>query len=581
MDKIVRVNMTDKKVTVEPVPDKYKGKGGRWLTSLMVSDEVPAGAHPLGPNNKLFFAPGMVTGTHAPNSGRISVGGKSPLTGGIKEANAGSPFPQKLARMGYAALVLEGLVEDDKRWLLKLGLDGGELLPADDLKDKGTYECAKMLWDKYGEKTAFCVNGPAGEAKMAMAGIAFNDPEGRPARYAGRGGLGAVMGSKGLKAIVLEDENAPAVKPKDPEMFKAGQKKLADAILSHDVTKKGGALNSYGTAVLINILNEAGGLPTNNFRTGVFDGAQKISGEALAEAAKTRGGAGMMGHSCHPGCIIHCSNVYAKEDGSEHVSCVEYESSWSLGANCGIDNLDQVAELIRMCNDYGVDTIEAGVTVGVAMEAGLAKFGDGKGAIELFSEIGKRSPLGHILGQGAQFTGEAYGVTRIPTVKRQGMPAYEPRAVKGIGVTYITTPMGADHTAGYTIAPEILSVGGKAEPLSAKDKIGLSKAFQQTTAFIDSCGYCLFIAFPILDIPSGFDGVVETVNGMLGTKYTGDDVTRIGDEILRIEKDFNVRAGVGGKDADRPPEFMRYEKLPPHNHVWDIPDEELDTFWDK
>jgi len=580
MDKIVRVNMTEKKVTVEPLPDKYKGKGGRWLTSLIVSEEVPAGCHPLGPNNKLVFAPGIVTGTRAPNSGRISVGGKSPLTGGIKEANAGSSFPQALARMGYAAIVLEGVVEDDTRWLLKLKVGGGELTPADDLKDKGAYETGRMLWDKYGEKTPFVVNGPAGEAKMAMAGLAFNDPEGRASRYAGRGGLGAVMGSKGLKAIVLDDTDAPGVKPVDEEIFRAGQKKLTEAILAHDLSKKGGALNSYGTAVLINILNEAGGLPTNNFRSGVFEGATKISGEALAEAAKNRGGAGTMGHRCHPGCIINCSTVYAYENGSEHVSSVEYESIWSLGANCGIDNLDQVAEMVRICNDLGIDTIEAGCTIGVAMEAGLAEFGDGKAAIDLLKEIGKRTPLGHILGQGTQFTGEAYGVTRIPTVKRQGMPAYEPRAVKGIGVTYITSPMGADHTAGYSIAPEILAVGGNIDPLSPKDKIGLSRAFQETTCFIDMAGYCLFIAFPILDIPSGFDGMIETVNGMLGTSYTGKDVNRIGDEMLRLERDFNLRAGIG-KEADRPPEFMRYEKLPPHNHVWDISDEELDSFWDK
>lgn len=579
MGKILRVNMTDRKVTVEPLPEKYMGKGGRWLTSLIINDEVPAGCHPLGPNNKLVFAPGIVTGTNAPNSGRISVGGKSPLTGGIKESNAGSPFPQKLARMGYSAIILEGLAEDDQGWLLKLYVNGGELVPADDLKDKGTYECAKLIWDNYGEKTAFCLNGPAGEAKMAMAGISFNDPEGRPARYSGRGGLGAVMGSKGLKAIVLNDEGAPGVEPVDPDKFKAGQKKLAEAILSHDISKKGGGLNSYGTAVLVNILNEAGGFPTNNFRYGEFAGAGKISGEALAESVKKRGGAGMMGHSCHPGCIIHCSNVYAKEDGSEHVSCMEYESIWALGANCGIDNLDHIAEMVRICNDLGIDTIEAGVTIAVAMEAGLAKFGDGPAAIDLLNEIGKRSPLGHILGQGSHLTGEAYGVTRVPTVKRQGMPAYEPRAVKGIGVTYITSTMGADHTAGYTIAPEILAVGGKSEPLSNEDKIDLSRAFQQTTAFIDASGYCLFIAFPILDIESGFGGMIDTVSAMHGSNYTSDDVTRIGAEILKVERGFNQRAGIG-KEADRPPEFMRYEKLPPHNNVFDISDEELDTFWE-
>ena len=580
MSKIVRVDMATKKVTVEPLPDNYKGKGGRWLTSLIISDEVPAGCHPLGPNNKLVVAPGIVSGTRAPNSGRVSVGAKSPLTGGIKEANAGSPFPQEMARMGYAALIVEGLDEDNKTWLLKLDVNGGELVPAEELKGQKADQCGKALWEKYGEKTPFFLNGPAGEAKMTMAGIAFNDPEGRAARYAGRGGLGAVMGSKGLKAVVLDNTDAPGVEPLDPEAFKKGQKKLADAILSHRLSKKGGSLNSYGTAVLINILNEAGGLPTNNFRSGTFEGAQKISGEALAEVAKARGGAGTMGHRCHPGCIISCSTVYAYADGSEHVSSVEYESIWSLGANCGIDDLDQVAELVKICNDLGLDTIEAGCTIGVAMEAGLAEFGDGEAAINLLKEIEKQTPLGHILGQGTQFTGEAYGVTRIPTVKRQGMPAYEPRAVKGIGVTYITSPMGADHTAGYTINPEILDVGGSVDPLSSEDKVKLSKAFQDTTAFIcDAAGYCLFIAFPILDIPSGFEGAVETVNAMIGTSYTTADVNRLGDEILRIERDFNIRAGLG-KEADRPPEFMRYEKLPPHNRVWDISDEELDSFWD-
>lgn len=417
MSRVVRVCMSEKKVVVGPLPDKYAGKGGRWLTSLMVSDEVPAGCHPLGPNNKLIFAPGILSGTTAPNTGRISVGGKSPLTGGIKESNAGTPFPQQLARMGYAALVVEGTAGDDSRWLLKLGTEGGELVPADELKWKGTYEAAAALKESYGGKTDFMLIGPAGEAKMAMAGIAFNDKEGRPTRYAGRGGLGAVLGSKGLKGIVLDGAGAPGVKPADDGLFKEGREKLADAIQSHDVTKKGGALNSFGTAVLVNILNEAGGLPTRNFSSGVFEGAQKISGEALAEATKERGGAGMMGHTCHPGCLIGCSNVYAREDGSEHVSCIEYESSWALGANCGIDNLDHVAELVRMCNDFGVDTIEAGVTLGVAMEAGLAEFGDGPAAIKLLGEIGARTPLGHLLGQGGHFTGKAYGVVRIPTVK--------------------------------------------------------------------------------------------------------------------------------------------------------------------
>ena len=577
MMKFVRVNMMDKTVTFEEAPEKYKGKAGRWLTSLVVSDEVPADCHPLGPNNKIVIAPGMVTGTSAPSSGRLSVGGKSPLTGGIKEANAGSPFAQKMARMGIQAIVVEG--QGDGTWMLKLGVDRAELVDAAEYAGMGLYQAADKILAGFGEKTAFMGVGPTGEKRMAMAGIAFNDTEGRPSRYAGRGGLGAVLGSKGLKFILLDDDGAPGVPIADKEVFRQGSRKLVKGLGEHAITKPGGGLNTLGTALLINVLNEAGGLPTRNFRTGTFEGAQATSGEALAEKVKERGGAGMMGHGCHPGCVIRCSNVYPKEDGTEHVSCVEYESDWAFGANCGIDDLDIIAELVRLSNDYGVDTIEAGVTIGVAMEAGIIQFGDGQGAIQLMHEVGKGTPLGHILGQGAEFTGKAYGMTRIPTVKRQGMPAYEPRAVKGIGITYATTPMGADHTAGYTIAPEIASVGGKVDPLDPKDKSKLSRDFQATTAFLDATGYCLFTSFAILDLPEAYEGFVESVNGVLGTGYTVDDVVPVGMEILNIERDFNTRAGFTKMD-DRMPEFMRYETLPPHNHVFDVTDEDLDKVWE-
>jgi len=575
---ILRVNMRDQSVKVEDVPGDYELLGGRALTSRMVYDEVPADCHPLGPNNKIIISPGVVTGTNAPSSGRVSVGGKSPLTGGIKESNAGTPVAQKLGRLQIKAVVVEGQPDKEGPWILKLNKDGGELIPAQELKGKLTSEVNEALFKDYGEKAGVINIGPAGENRMFMAGVCFNDNEGRASRYAGRGGLGAVLGSKGVKAIVIDEADAPKVDIKDQDLFKQGVKKLAEGLRSHDVTKPGGALNSFGTAVLINILNEAGGLPTRNFSEGVFDGAQKISGETIADTVNQRGGAGMMGHSCHPGCLIQCSNVYPKPDGSEHVSCVEYESDWAFGANCGIDNLDHVAELIRLCNEYGIDTIEAGVTMGVAMEAGLVKFGDGEGAIKLLQEVGKNSTLGRILGNGSEFTGNAYGVTRIPTVKRQGMPAYEPRSVKGIGVTYITSPMGADHTAGYTIAPEILSVGGQVDPLAKEGKIDLSRTFQQVTAFVDSAGYCLFIAFAILDIDSANEGMVETVNGVLGTNYKPEDVPRLGAETLEIEREFNQKAGITSVH-DRPPEFMRYETLPPHNRTFDISDEELDSVW--
>ena len=578
MAKILRVNMTDQTVTYEDVPEAYRLLGGRGLTSSIVYDEVNPTCHPLGPNNKLVFAPGIVTGTAAPTSSRISVGGKSPLTGGIKESNAGTKFSPMLAKLQIKAIIVEGQPPKDQWYVLEIDKDGARLVPAGDLVGQGSYATTDALLEKYG-KVGVCCIGPAGEMKMAMAGVCFNDLEDRASRYSGRGGLGAVMGSKGLKAIVVNDKGAPGVEILNKELFDQGRKKLADALRSHDVTKPKGALNTYGTAVLINIMNEAGGLPTRNFSSGSFEGAAKISGEAFFEGVKTRTGKETYNHPCSPGCIIQCSNTWYKEDGTELVSCQEYESIWAFGANCGIDDLDVTGELIYLCNDYGLDTIEAGGTIAVAMEGGLAEFGDGEKAIELLHEIGKGTPLGRILGQGAAFTGQAFGVVRVPAVKGQNMPAYSPRSVKGIGITYATTTMGADHTAGYTIAPEILGVSGKVDPMTPEGKAELSRNFQISTALIDSTGYCLFIAFAILDIATGFEGMVESCAGVLGTDWTGDDALALGKEILKKERAFNEAAGFTKAD-DRVPEFMRYEPLPPHNTVWDVPDEALDSVWD-
>jgi aldehyde:ferredoxin oxidoreductase len=574
MDRFLRIDMTNRTARFEPVPDKYKGRAGRWLTSSIVHDEVPATCHPLGPNNKLVFSPGIVTGTSSPTSSRISVGGKSPLTGGIKEANAGTGWSQRLARLGIRALIIEG--KADGFWLLKLDKDGASFEAADSLTGGKLSEVYPKIFDRSGGSAAvdICAVGVAGEHRMPAAGICFNDQEGRPSRYAGRGGLGAVMGSKGLKFIVVDDAGAKGVVIANQEVFDGGRKKMAGALTEHAITKPKGALNSYGTAVLVNIINEAGGLPTRNFRDGRFEGAAKIAGEAIFEGNKERTGVTLYNHACSPGCIIRCSNSWHRPDGSEHTSCVEYESAWALGANCGIDNLDQVAEMNLLCNEYGLDTIEIGGAIAVAMEGGVADFGDGARAIELVKEIGKATPLGKILGGGALVTGKTFGVARVPQVKGQNMPAYDPRAIKGIGMTYAISTMGADHTSGYTIAPEMLGVSGKLDPLDP-NKTELARNFQYATAFIDTTGHCLFIAFAILDITSGFEGMVEECNGVLGTNWTADDVGRIGKEILDLELDFNRKAGFTKHD-DRLPEFMTYEPLPPHNVVWDIADAEID-----
>jgi aldehyde:ferredoxin oxidoreductase len=577
--------MTDRTYRLEEVPAAYKNLGGRGTTSTIVCDEVSPLCHPLGPNNKLVFAPGIVTGTSAPTSARISVGAKSPLTGGIKEANAGSAWPQYLAFMQIKALVVEGQPkEKGKYWMVYLTWDAKaskpkvEFFPADEYKGKDLYEVYPKIFERFGAKACIAGCGVAGEHGYANSGIVFNDLANRPSRYAGRGGLGAVMASKGLKFIVVDSKGAPQVAIVDKALFEQGAKKMADALRTHDITKPKGALNSYGTAVLVNILNEAGGYPTRNFSSGRFEGAAKTAGESIFEGNKQRLGKELYNHACSPGCIIQCSNTWYRPDRTEHSSCVEYESDWALGADCGIDNLDDIAEMVRLCNAYGLDTIETGVTLAVAMEAGVASFGDSKKAIELIHEMGKGTPLGRILGGGTGFAGKAFGLVHVPAVKNQGMPAYEPRAVKGIGITYATSTMGADHTAGYTIAPEILSVGGKADPLSPEGKAALSRAFQATTAFIDSSGHCLFIAFAILDIPSGFEGMVEECNGVLGTAWKSEDVVKIGGEILRKERAFNEAAGLTNAD-DRVPEFMRYESLSPHNQVFDVPDNALDSVY--
>ncbi|MBS3787601.1 aldehyde ferredoxin oxidoreductase [Candidatus Bipolaricaulota bacterium] len=560
----------------EDLPKSLRNLGGRGLTSSIVKEEVPPTCHPLRSNNKLVFAPGMVTGTSAPSSGRLSVGGKSPLTGGIKESNVGTNFAQALARLGVKVIIVEGQF-DDRYKLLQVDSEGVSFADATPWSDIGLYEAYEGLRQEFGDQVDICGTGIVGEMEAANSGIVFNDPEGLPSRYSGRGGLGAVMASRGLKFIVLDDEGAPGVDLADEEQFRKGTKKLTNALTEHDVTKPGGTLNSYGTDAMVDVINEAGALPQFNFSKGRDDRAAKVSGEAKAEEIKNR--EGTRPHACHDGCVIQCSEIWTKPGGEDPVGVLEYESVWSLGPNCGIYDLDTVGELNRACNDLGLDTIEAGATIAVAMEGGLLDFGDGTGALELMDEIREGTSKGRILANGAEFAGQALGVTRVPAVKGQAMPAYDPRAIKGMGVTYATTPMGADHTAGYTVSPEILSVGGEEDPLSSEGKSTLSREIQYATAFIDSTGYCLFTTFATADIPKGEEGLIESVNGVLGTDYTADDILEIGKKIIEKERQFNKEAGFT-KEDDRLPEFMVEEELPPHDESFDVSVEQLDEVFE-
>ena len=573
MDKILRINMGAEggpKFSEEPVGD-YAGIGGRALTSAIVSKEVPPLCHALGENNKLVIAPGILSGTAAAMSGRISMGCKSPLTGGIKEANAGGQASQVLARLGYAAIVLERQPANGALYKIMINQDGVKIDSADDLKGLGNYDVVDKVKAEHGEKVACISIGQAGEMKMSAASIACTDMEMRPTRHAGRGGVGAVMGSKGVKLIVLDDSGMKMRAPKDPDAFKAANKAWVEGLRKHPVTGEG--LPAYGTNVLTNVISEAGAYPTNNFMKGSFETCNKISGETQAETEIERGGSAT--HGCHRGCIIKCSGIYMDKDGQYLTKQPEYETIWAHGGNCGIDDLDAIAQLDRLDDDFGLDTIEMGATIGVVMEAGLAEFGDAEAAINLVKEVGKGTHLGRILGNGAAVTGKVFGVERVPVVKGQALPAYDPRGIQGIGVTYATSTMGADHTAGYAVATNILGVGGNVDPLKPEGQIELSRNLQIATAAVDSTGMCLFIAFAVLDQPDTFQALIDMLNAFYGLSLTADDVAELGKSVLSNERDFNAKAGFSA-EHDRLPEFFLNEKLPPHNITFQVKDEELD-----
>lgn len=564
MLKLLRVDLEKQSYVFEKLSPEYAKLGGRALSSQIINREVPPTVDALDPRNKLIFAAGILAGTHFPNSGRLSVGAKSPLTGGIKEANAGGSAAQKMPKLGIQAIVLEGCA--DKLTTLKIDAQGVTFMQANSIKGMGNYQVIENLKQEHGDKVAIISIGPAGEKKLKAASVSVTSPDFH-IRMAARGGMGAVMGSKNIKAVIIDDQGAKGVKIQDKEAFKSAVSKFTKGVLAYPMIE---ALKVFGTPVLVNMINALGCLPTRNYSLGQFDGAHKISGEHIAGLMADRPNS-VSDHKCMAGCIIGCSNIFTDEKGEVIVSGLEYESIVLTGSNCMIDDIDTIAKINRACNDIGVDTMDVGAAIALAMEAGLLKMGDGKAALSLVKEIGAGSKNGLMIGNGCKTTGEKLGSKRIPHVKGQSLAAYDPRGLKGTGTTYATSAMGADHTVGNAI-PNPLS---QYDPSSSQGQWQISSFLQIYHAAIDSLGLCLFASLPALDFTDLQGHVVQGVAALYGESLDKDYIKQLGISTLKAERDFNTRAGFTKKD-DRLPLFFKEEPLLPSGNVFDVSDEDLD-----
>lgn len=561
MSKIIRVDMTNLKAVVEDFSPEYERLGGRALTARILNQEVSPTCHPLGKHNKIIFAPGLLAGSRFPASGRLSVGFKSPLTGGIKESNGGGTSGQMLGRLGIKAIILEGQPTGTKLYIIKVSKDGATILPADNLMGLTNYAVVKELKAVHGDNVAVLTIGPPGERKASMASVACTDMDGMPSRQLARGGAGAVMGSKKVKAIVIDDTGTKPVAAKRVSDFR---KLVTDYTKFMDENKGASLVRAYGQmGGLVWLSDRNHSLPVRNFTSGMFEGASKIGGKEAIGYLTSQGS--QWGIPCMPGCLQRCSNIVRNKEGNYLTSALEYETAALLGANLGIDDVYAVAAMSRLDDDYGLDDIEMGVTLGVAAEAGVMNFGDSARAIALINEVGQGTTLGRILGEGAAVTARAFGITRVPVIKGQAVPAHDPRVENGTGVTYCTSPM-SDHTAGDVLFRQE----------TPAEAVKASRQVQINVAVVDSLGLC-YIAFTERAYP--MEKVTEIVNAQCGLDLTYEDVQSMGKAVLKEERAFNLSAGFA-PSADRLPEFFKEEPLPPTNFVFDIPDSDIDSFWD-
>jgi aldehyde:ferredoxin oxidoreductase len=554
MRKYHEICLDDQTVTTRELHGEDIVRAGRYLIARTLLDRDVAAVDPLSPQNPLVFSAGPFAGTSFSNANRTSVGCKSPLTGGIKEANGGGSFGYAMGQLQIAGFTLNGA---SREWvILHFKKDG--TIAFDDATPylgKGNFEANDLLLKRYGKKVAIGLCGPVGEYQGLLAGIAFSDKDGRPARLAARGGVGAVMGSKKVKAIVVDLDRIPPFS--EPRKVTAAIKDYSKLLLADGIVKN--FYQAIGTMGMADVQNQMGGLPVRNFSAGqqvnISTGEKfKMGGTHIAELNKSRGGEHT--HACMPGCVIQCSNVYVDASGKEVVSPVEYETLGLLGTNCGLSDPDDLAQLNYVCNDLGVDTIETGATLAVLMETGLGSFGDPKFMADCLAEVRQGTEKGRLWAQGTARVGEHYKVRRVPVIKKQAISAYDPRVVEATGIAMMATAQGADHTAGNL--PRL-----KTREMDLSSMIEQSLIVQTNTAATDSLGLCIFgrsVTEPNVEF------IVNALNAACGTSLTKDFFPALGRETLRLEHEFNRRAGFTEKD-DELPAFFYTEALPPTNHV--------------
>ncbi|GAU76772.1 aldehyde ferredoxin oxidoreductase family protein [Fusibacter sp. 3D3] len=544
---VLRVNLTKGVCTVEAL-DEAKAKkfvGGRGLGTKMFVDEVSPNVDALSEANKLFIVTGPLTGTPTPTGGRYMVITKSPLTGTIASSNSGGYWGPELKFAGYDAIIVEG--KSEKPVYLMIEDEKVEIRDAAHIWGKVVSETTDILKNEVPEKSRVLTIGPAGEKLSKMAAI-MNDKD----RAAGRSGVGAVMGSKNLKAITVR--GSKKVEVADAEILKEVVKDCNAKIRENGVTGQG--LPTYGTAVLVNIINENGVFPVNNFQTSQFDRAEELSGETLTEKYLVRK------DPCYR-CPIACGR-YCKVDDIEGGG-PEYETIWAFGGDCGVSDMGSVIKANHWCNEMGLDTITAGATIAAAMELyqkgyikdseldGLSlEFGNNEAVVEWTKRMGMREGFGDKMADGSYRLADSYGVPELSmTVKKQELPAYDPRGIQGQGLQYATSNRGGCHVRGYMISPEILGLPEKLDRFTLEGKAGWVKIFQDLTAFIDASGLCLFTSFAM-----GAGDYASMINGVIGTEWTAEDILLAGERIWNIERIFNLAAGIDSSQDTLPKRLL-------------------------